>query len=326
MKPSKKIIWIDDSPNRLSTANAVGAIFINVNGKDPAPEIQVLLKGPQPSLVILDHILDKTTTENPIFQKGSTIAEAIKEKWPFCPVVGITNIDNLGQIDLRTKATYDILFPFYDFSKYIDRLEEIRKGFTLIIRTQSKTANSLIQLLKSPDDDIERLIAALPGDFKEKEFAKDASVASRFYRWVQDYLMARPGFLYDTLWTATFFGLTELGFKKIVGEFEKGRYAGIFARQNDTRWWSSRLSWLLYKLCIPQAQEMSWHTGRRLPGIKKQHFSKCYACNDHSPPETVAYVDAASSERHAMHLTCTILHPHHKRELYFEDIRIMQGK
>lgn len=325
MSTSRRIVWIDDNPDRASTAEAVDAVFIDVKGKDIAQVIEELLKGSPSSLVILDHILDKTSTKNPVFQKGSTIAEAIKEKWPFCPVVGITNVDNFNDIDLRTKHTYDVIFPFYDFGKYIQRIGAIKRGFALVTKTKPRTARKLVQLLRPPVDDMERLLAALPDDLKEKEYSKDASVASRLHDWV-NHLLERPGFLFDELWAATFLGLTEKGFEKVSRRFVRGKYTGVFAYQNEPRWWVTQLSVILYKQRSPEANELSWHTGRRLPGIKKQYFSRCCACKDESPPETVAYLDAAGTQRHAMHLKCTEFHPHHKRELYFEDIRIMQGR
>ena len=325
MSTSKKIIWIDDNPTRSSIAEELGATFVNVRGKDLALQVAELLDGPPPSLVILDHILDKTTTTNPIFQKGSTIAEAIKEKWPFCPVVGITNVDNLQDIDLRTKGTYDALFPYYDFGKYIARIKAIRKGFALVTRIKAKTAHKLIHLLKPPEDDIERLVAALPDDLKEKGYSKDASVASRLHRWV-NHLVERPGFLFDDLWAATFLGLNEVGFKKVVSHFERARYHGVFAHDQDQerRWWSSRITEHLYKVCKPVVGEMSWQAGRRLPSINEEHFSRCHVCRKEYP-ETVGYLDTKINERRAMHMKCTVLHPHHKRELYFEDIRMMRG-
>lgn len=321
MTVSKAIVWIDDNPNRASTAEDLGAKFIDVRHQDLAKKFPDFLKGPQPSLVLLDHVLDKTATTNPVFQKGSTLAEAIKENWPSCPVVGVTNVDNVEGIDVRTKRTYDALFPFQDFSQYIDRIEAIKKGFALVVRTKARTARKLVQLLKPPEDEEERLVAALPDDLK-KSFS-DPSVASRLYRWVED-LMDRRGFLYDKLWAATFLGLNESGFDKVVRTFKKAKYTGVFARSDDPRWWLNRLSHELYKQAKPASQEMSWHVGRRLRGIKEQHYSRCYVC-DGDFPETVAYLDAASDQRRAMHLKCTVLHPRYQRELYFEDIRMMQA-
>lgn len=324
MSRSKRIVWIDDNPRRQRTAGDIDAKFINVQNKDLAQKVEELLSGAQPPMVILDHVLDKAITTNPVFQKGSTIAEAIKEKWPSCPVIGVTNADNIQDIDLRTQGTYDGFFSFQDFGKYIDRIVAIRKGFALVTRTKAKTARKLVQLLKPPEDDIERLVAALPDDLKEEEFSKDASVASRLHRWV-NHLLERPGFLFDHLWAATFLGLNEIGFEKVASNFERARYQGVFANDEDPRWWLSRVTELLYGVCEPVVGEMSWQTGRRLPAVKKEYFSRCYVCRD-DYPETVAYLDAKSDERRAMHLKCTVLHPHHKRELYFEDIRMMQGK
>jgi hypothetical protein len=315
---SKKIVWIDDYPDRESTAVDIGAEFINVRGVDVATKVEQLLNGHPPSLVILDHVLDKTTTSNPIFQKGSTIAEAIKEKWPACPVVGVTAA-RVPDIDRRTKSTYDALFPFHDFGKHISHIDALRKGFALIAKSDTR---KLIELLKPPVDDMERLRAALPDDLKAAD--QDASVASRMYRWVER-LLERPGLLLDSLWSATLLGLNEVGFQKITREFERAKYGGIFARVDDPRWWASRLTEILYRQCPPGLGEVSWHTGRRLPGMKKEHFSHCYSCRGDFP-ETVAYLDEVSNERRAMHLKHTVLHPRYKRELYSEDIRMMQER
>ena len=317
-----KIIWIDDNPSRESTARDLGARFINVKGKDLAPEIKNLLDGRAPQLVIIDHVLDKASdTTHPVFLRGSTIAEALKEKWPSCPVIGVTNAENLTEIDLRTKGTYDALFPFHNFGKYFDRIISIAHGFALVAKTGS-SIQSLVQLLKPPTDEVERLLDAFTDDLKTP--GQDASVASRMYRWV-DRLMDRPGFLLDELWSSTLLGLNEAGFAVVDGSFEKAKYGGIFARANEPHWWSGRLSELLYKQCRPEAGELSWQAGRRLPGIKRKHFSMCYYCKE-DLPETVAFLDEASKEQRAMHLRCTMLHPLHKRELYFEDIRMMRNE
>lgn len=321
MSTAKKIIWIDDNSGRKSTADDIGAKFIDVSGKDLAQVVENLLGGAQPSLIIVDHILDKITSTNPMFQRGSTVAEAIKEQWPACPVVGVTSADTVKTIDVRTKKTYDALFPFFRFGNYIDAIEAIDRGFRAITKERPQNTRALLSFLKPPADEVVRLTDALPEDLK-KNF-RDASVASRLYTWVEK-LMSRPGFLYGPLWAATYLGLNEQGFQKVIGSFQKAEYRGLFALKDDPRWWSSQLPDLLYKQAKPQSGEMSWHVGRRLPGIKKEHYSRCYSCRKEYP-DTVAYLDAASDEQHAMHMECTVLHPAFKRELYFEDIRMMKG-
>jgi len=321
MTVSRNIFWIDDNPSRQSTATDLGARFLNVRGKDLAPELENLLARPSPRLVIIDHVLDKAKGSHPMFLKGSTIAEAIKEKWPSCPVIGVTNADNLSGIDLRTKEAYDALFPFQNFSEHFDRIRGIARGFALVTKT-GRDIQKLSKLLKPPSQDNERLFEALTDDLKRKP--QDPSVASRIFRWVE-HLMDRPGFLLDDLWSATLLGLNEGGFLKVSKIFEKAKYTGIFTRPDNSRWWSSRLSERLYKRCKPEPGELSWHVGRRLPRIKKDDFSSCYYCGK-PYPETVAFLDEASNERRAMHLKCTELHPRYTRELYFEDIRIMRGE
>jgi len=202
MSPSKRIIWIDDNPGRAQTAEDFGATFVGVWSADFADKVEALLKGQQPRMVILDHILDKTPTTNPFFKRGSTIAEAIKGQWPACPVIGVTNIDNIEDIDRRTKLTYDALFRYYNFGEYLGRIESIADGFALIAKRNPSNAVELIELLKRPSQESERLVAALPDALKGPSL--DASVASSLYRWV-DHLFSRPGFLYDPLWAATFF-------------------------------------------------------------------------------------------------------------------------
>src|SRR5207253_2925708 len=162
------------------------------------------LKSKQPRLVILDHILDKTATTNPLFTRGSTIAEAIKEQWPSCPVIGVTNVSNIDDIDQRTRLTYDELLPYYNFGEYLYRIDAIAKGFALIARESPSNAQEVIALLRPPDEEVDRLIGALPHDLKEPSL--DVSAASRLYKWI-NHLMTRAGFLYDELWAATLLGL-----------------------------------------------------------------------------------------------------------------------
>jgi hypothetical protein len=323
MSKANKIAWIDDNPDRARTADELGAEFINVKNADLAAKVEELLKGSQRPLVIVDHILDKTSSTNPVFQRGSTIAEALKERWPACPVIGVTNADKADRIDLRTKQAYDDLLSFSDFRKHFDRIQPIAKDFARITRASVRKPADLIELLEAPSEDEERLTAALPDDLKRSP--RDPSVGSRMYGWV-NHLLSRPGFLYDELWTATFLGLNHQGFDKVRQIFDRATYRGVFARPDDPRWWVSRVAQLLYQKVEPRSGELSWNVGRRLAGIKPEHYSECYCCDEDSPPEIVAYLDASSDERYPMHLNCTVLHPRYKRELYFEDVRVMRGK
>jgi hypothetical protein len=319
MSKSGKIIWIDDTSTRKLTADEIRAEFIDAHEKDLADEIDRLFKSTQPSLIVLDHILDTTSNTNPVFKRGSTLAEVMKEKWPDCPVIGVTNVDIALRIDLRTQRTYDALFPFENISAHFEEIDSIRSGFARISSKKPTTSFDIVNFLRPPQNDIERLKSVLPEDLKNS--FSDASITSRIYEWVKK-IFDRPGFLYDSLWAATFLGLNEVGFSKVVNEFHLAEYKGVFSQEANSRWWSNMLSEILYKTKAPDSGEMSWETGRKLPRIMKKHYSICYVCKEPFP-ETVAYLDELSSDRYPMHLRCTILHPGYKRELYFEDIRMM---
>jgi len=326
MKTKRQIIWIDDEPNRKKTADllnessTIPVDFRSMKNKDLAEEVEGILKDPQPSLVVLDHILDQTATSTALLRRGSTIAEAIKERWPTCPVIGVTGVDR-NRIDVRTQETYDDLFESVNFGQYYERIDAIARDFAKIARRKPKSMSDVVDLLQPPKEEVPRLEAALPQDLNKR---RDGSVASRLYRWVSRVLRGRPGFLYDELWSATFLGLNETGLKKVERLFRPALYAGVFAVANEPRWWKIKLSDILYSRCAPDKGELSWHVGRRLPGIRSEHFSKCYVCKE-DYPDTVAFLDAATDERRAMHAGCTRLDPRFKRELYFEDLRVMRG-
>src|SRR5205823_12283055 len=142
--------------------------------------IEEILKGSQPALVILDQFLDQTSTGGRLFRRGSTIAEALKERWPACPVIGVTNADKFDQIDVRTRQTYDDLFPVVNFSQYYERIGTIALDFAKIARHRLNSASDVVHLLRPPKDEIPRLEAALPQDLKA--MPRDGSVTSRLYR------------------------------------------------------------------------------------------------------------------------------------------------
>jgi len=63
-----------------------------------------------------------------------------------------------------------------------------------------------------------------------------------------------------------------------------------------------------------------------LDGITPRYYSECYVCDEKDPPETVAYLDSQTDERQPMHLKHTVLHPGFNREIFFEDIRMMEDE
>ena len=136
--------------------------------------------------------------------------------------------------------------------------------------------------------------------------------------------MAKPGFLYDRLWTATLLGIKEESFPKVESIFSGAKYSGIFADKGNERWWQSKLREILF-LKFPESKEIyPWKLGRQLPGIDETDYSKCHASGEDFP-ETVAFTDEAAKKRVPMRLRYTVPHPGFEKSLFFEEIRMMKG-
>jgi hypothetical protein len=319
-----RFFWIDDDPGRKRFADDLGATFVDARSANFAEELNSVLSGRAPHLVVLDHFLRNVKVEDRMYTRGSTIAEAVKEKWPSCPVVGITANTNDSKITRRTRLNYDELFHSYRFLEHRNKIKAIADGFANVSRKEQLDAQTLINLLRGLKKDEPRLVAALPSELKSSTI--DEGSISTFYGWVR-HLIERPGFLFNPLSSATFLGLNEKGFRKIEEQFEKARYKGIFHNDDEPRWWANRLAEILFEKAAPGPADMSWDVGRKLDGISGDDYSRCYRCRKMTPPpETVAFLDRESDEQRAMHIECTVLHPNFKRELYFEDVRMMVGE
>jgi hypothetical protein len=205
----------------------------------------------------------------------------------------------------------------------MEPLGTIANDFAEVGRRKKLTGPSLIQLLRPPKSDAGRLESILPDQLKADP--EDASLPSRIYAWVQRVLVERPGFLYDELWSATLIGITPAAFDRLSKQFGGCRYVGAFSLPHRQRWWKAALTDLVYKAVPPDPREQTWHVGRRLRGVEKKDFSKCSVCGLDFP-EVVAFEDATvDGKRHQMHLRCTVAHPRFSRELFFEEIRMMEG-
>jgi hypothetical protein len=189
-------------------------------------------------------------------------------------------------------------------------------------RNRPKDVNDILKLLLAPQNDKKRLKSIMPEDIKGH--LGDKSLLTNISKWVRYTLLAKPGFLYDGLWTATLLGIRETSFSKVHKIFEKAKYTGIFSDDNNKRWWQSRLKEILYSKVKDNNANPPWVLGHKLPNITKKDHSICHVCEKEFP-ETVAYIDVSSTRREPMHLRCTVSHPSFESTLFFEEIRMMKA-
>jgi CheY-like chemotaxis protein len=332
MKKKFTVLWIDDDPSRKAESDSMKSRlkldmdikFIDVKNKSLPDELKKILSSDKPDLILMDHMLDKITENG--YKTGSTAAEVIHEKWADCPIICVTEVD-LKDIDLHKQSIYEDIFEFANISSYYSTLVSIAASFQELKKKPPQNIGDFIGLLKAPEDDLERLKAVIPEELKNKELYQDESLLLTISRWVRQTLMAKPGFLYDRLWTATLLGIKEESLPKIEHIFSEAKYSGIFADEGKgkERWWQSKLKEILF--CrFPEIDEIyPWKLGRKLPGIAKDDFSKCHASGEDFP-ETVAYTDEAAKTREPMRLRYTVSHPGFEKSLFFEEMRMMQGE
>ena len=325
MSRKLRFIWIDDDPERESTATTlqerlgVKVAFKNANGQDLLSLLSEIRGEAEPDLILMDHRF--TQTENQFV--GSTAAEHLREKWPECPIVCVTAA-RLEEVDAHKSALYEQVIELDKLSECDLILVSIAESFRKLRRNPPENTEQLINYLKAPKDDRQRLEAVIPDGIKMTYKDKKSSLLL-ISKWVRNTLMNRPGFLYDKLWTATLLGIKEKRLHKVERLFDKAGYAGIFAHKGEDLWWQSKLRSILSSLVETDKVLLPWEMGRLLHPITPKDYSKCYK-SDEEFPETVAYLDESATDKAPMRLRYTAPHPRFEDALFFEEIRMMKGR
>lgn len=327
MSNKLNIFWIDDDSSRKKESESLGnrvkanVDFISVEKQVLLDELNKILSKQMPDLILMDHRLNDVKGSG--IEAGSIAAEILREKWQDCPIVCITAVP-LKDIDLHKQSIYEAVFEIEKISEYDSTLLSIARSFQELQKKRPQDKDDFIGILKAPEDDRVRLESILPRELKNKEDYQDKSLLLNISRWVRHTLTAKPGFLYDSLWTATLLGIKEESFKKVEKIFEDAKYNGIFADESNERWWQSKLKEILFSQFPDSDSVYPWELGRKLPGIQESDFSKCYKSGEEYP-ETVAYTDEKAKTREPMRLRYTVPHPNFEKLLFFEEIRMMKG-
>lgn len=327
MSSKPKIIWIDDDSDRIRESENLGnRLNVNVEFIDVKDEVLleklngILSEKQMPYLILMDHRLTHVNKSG--FEKGSTAAEVIREKWPECPIVCITAAKP-GDIDWHKKSIYEEILQYDDISDYDSVILSIGESFQELQKKRPGDVNELINILKPPEDDVARLHSILPRELKRGEISQDESLLLSISKWVRYTLINKPGFLYDRLWAATLLGIKEESFKKIESIFADAKYRGIFKDKKNERWWQSKLRDIIFSQFPGDDSIYTWELGRKLPGIDDTDFSHCdHPDEDHADPPTVAYTDEKAEKRVQRCLRHTVPHPNFEKSLFFEEIRM----
>jgi hypothetical protein len=298
-----KFVWIDDQSKKVEPYRA--AIEEGPEGSTVSSKIELIeVKGnvlaelelwskkheaKPPDLIIIDHVFNLSL---PFGLKGSSVAHLLRTRFPTTPLVCVTAMfDSPRSFDQEDISEYTALFLYQRLEDKIEALYAIAKDFRLLSADGSNVRKHLVSCLKAPRNDNDNLMRVLPDEFQDQ---RHATTEHRMARWIYNVLLARPGFLYDRLHTATLLGLKEPAFEKVEAMFAKGLYRGVFATAASPRWWVSDLRRILFNsLSSDNTLDVPQLAGRALPGIAEQDHSACYVSRATvPPPDAVVSVDA----------------------------------
>ncbi len=329
MSEGFEFLWIDDDESRSQTAKnlekktGANVDFHNVAKKDIAQEIAGFLHKGSFDLVIVDHRLYEAegALSDKLKSTGATAAEIIKDSNPGMPVVCVTKVDLNKDITFPQNLVYDASFNAARLNSQHPVFVAIAEGFRKVDREPPKDDNELLNLLDCPQVDRTRLLQILPKEVKTGIERK--GYASVLWRWISDVLFARPGFLYDSMWTATLLGAKKRSFSNAKEKMGRAIYNGIFANRVQPRWWVSRLLEILYKNNPDDGETDPRVLGRAYLDIPGQGYSKC-DISGKDLPDIVAFTDITNMKRRQVCLDFTEEHPAFQKLLFFEEMRIIK--
>ncbi|MEL6696856.1 MAG: response regulator [Bacteroidota bacterium] len=228
-----KLLWIDDDPERESTAKKLeeklnsGIEFLCVNGKDVEETISKnKQRFSELDLVIMDHRLD-TARSNSI-KTGATASSLLREGegYESLPILCVTSEPDL--VDNQQRLAYQGVIDFGEIisKTYVAEIKSIINGFKDLKDKPINSIDSIFDKLRSSYEAKENLIKVLPKELKTN--FEEPTYSLSFHRWLKRTLIGRPGFLYDRLWVSTYLGLNETGFSKVEHLFTESLYSGIF--------------------------------------------------------------------------------------------------
>jgi hypothetical protein len=298
-----KFVWIDDQRRKVEPYRL--ALETGPEGSDLRSTVELLEirqnvlaeletwsaknKAKPPTLIIIDHVFNLSL---PFGLKGSSVAHLLRSAFPTTPLVCVTAMyDRPKSFNQEDISEYTALFLYQQLDENIEALYAIARDFRSLRVGKDNVRQHLVSCLKAPRADREGVMRILPDEFQDR---RHATTEHRMARWIYNVLLARPGFLYDRLHTATLLGVKENALSKVEPLFEKALYRGVFATSDSPRWWASELRRLLFTaLSAESASDVPQLAGRTLPQVSQPDHSVCYVSKaTMPPPDTVVFVDA----------------------------------
>jgi hypothetical protein len=335
MKNNFYLIWIDDVSTRENTMENFKEFFnlkyspknlivkfVNVNGKILIDKISPLFSDNEPDIVIIDHFLNKTKNYKTNIASGNTLAQLIKEKekWPKCPIVGITAADKYDYSKVKNEFFYEDIFSDNEIFRFFPFIHNIIVDFCFLKDKTINNIDEILNIINVPSEERDKLISILPTSIKNN--FTDLHFNNNLFKWIRFSLHSLNGFLYNALWAATLLGLNIEGFNKYEKTFNGALYSGIFTDPYNRRWWRNTLKKIIFNKYPSESSNYPWVIGRKLTK-NNSYYSKCQYCKK-DYPEIAGFTDETKKYPAQLHLKCSIPLIKEEKKLFFEETRIMK--
>jgi len=184
---------------------------------------------------------------------------------------------------------------------------------------------SVFSINKETKDEI---YIALPAMFKNGlslgASEKSEGNAVSYAKWIKNTLLRFPGFLYDSLYSATAVGMTQQTFISKT-EFNPACYCDIFSKAREQLWWKHKLLSIFYSLVderIPKEEQEDPRTyAEKIFHLSANEIPNCEVCGE-KYPDTVAHYVKDQTIRKPVHFYCSKIDDSAENLLFFDEHRI----
>jgi hypothetical protein len=330
------VFWIDDDPSRRKDAEHMEKLLEEETAKEHVALNVKFLTGEDwakftakpgfrkshVDLFLLDYVFFIKGLPT---RRGLSIAGEIRENFPNVPIYMFSAKGVVPQV---AESFADSVMDLKDIQRrpaivYYDVMD-----YQKISKLPRRLPSGVFDLFKAPDRDRERMVLAFPEDIKKLLSHPDESFNPlNFAKWMKHTFLRLPGFVYNSLYSATMLGMTEKTFIQLSSEFDDAKYRGVFSRTSPNLWWVSRLKDIVFQIATEKMPEKDTTDISELTplvfGIGQSKTSKCAVCGKRYP-ETVGIDD--DGRMYPVHYKCSVPHPEKTRVLFFDEERKLAPK
>ena len=310
-----RAIFVDDDPSDIKLADRLSRGGLECVGLVPPDSLDELvevlterLKSGR-NLVLLDYRLDTQSSASHADYRGGSVAAAVKERFPLCPVVLVTTEQKFQRSvahNPSVRAVFDHQILKDDLHRPSQRsriatdLLDLAHGYLSVKSLADGTRPSwdaIANLLKADEQEVSLLPEYWLG-------AAPAPAQVEICRWLLQELLLYTGPFLDRYQTAARLGLTQSSFDRVEIQtaLAPAEYRGPFS-QLRPRWWRGRIARLLRRWAKDDADSSSERRTKALARelkVARLLGAKCVWCGSGAVQRACSICNQSVDAPHAI--------------------------